>query len=96
LVEKFDKQAYRIIDVEAQSKDKKQHQKKLEDSIELSDNFRYLYHSIVHQLKPFTHTGKVRDKQIAKEEIETALELMETLNTTTITPEIKTIRKILT
>jgi hypothetical protein len=95
LVEKFDKQAYRIIDVEAQSKDKKQHQKKLEDSIELSDNFRYLYHSIVHQLKPFTHTGKVRDKQIAKEEIETALELMETLNATTITTEIKTIRKIL-
>jgi hypothetical protein len=95
LVEKFDKQAYRIIEVEAQSKDKKQHQKKLEDSIELSDNFRYLYHCIVHQLKPFKQTGAIRDKQEAKEEIETALDLMETLNTTAITTEIKAIKKIL-
>jgi len=95
LVERFEKQAYRIIEVEAQSKDKKQHQKKLDENIELSDNFRYLYHCIVHQLKPFKHTGEVRDKQEAKEEIETALELMETLNTTIITTEIRTIRKIL-
>jgi hypothetical protein len=95
LVERFDKQAYRIIEVEAQSKDKKQHQKKLEENIELSDNFRYLYHCIVHQLRPFKHTGEARDKQIVKEEIETALELMETLNTTIITTEIRTIRKIL-
>jgi hypothetical protein len=95
LVNKFDKQAYRIIEVEEQSKDKEQHQEKVEDSIELSDNFRYLYHCIINQLKPFKHTGEVRDKQTAKEEIETALELMETLNTTVITTEIKAIRKIL-
>ena len=95
LVEKFDKQAYRIIDVEEQSKNKEQHQDKLEMAIELSDNFRYLYHCIIHQLKPFKHTGEVREKQEAKEEIETALELMETLNTTAITTEIKGVRKIL-
>ena len=95
LVEKFDKQAYRIIEVEEQSKDKKQHQKKLERSIELSDNFRYLYHCIIHQLKPFKHTGEARAKQEAKEEIETALELMETLNTTLITTEIRGVKKIL-
>jgi len=95
LVEKLDKQAYRIIEVQEQSKDKKAHQKKLEEYIELSDNFRYLYHCIIHQLKPFKDTGEVREKQEAKEEIETALELMEILNTTAITTEIKSIRKIL-
>lgn len=95
LVEKLDKQAYRIIEVEAQSKNKKPHQKKLEEAIELSDNFRYLYHCIIQQLKPFKQTGKIRDKQEAKEEIETALELMETLNTISINTEVKSIRKIL-
>jgi len=95
LVERFDKQAYRIIEVEAQSKDKKQYQKKLEEHIELSDNFRYLYHCIVHQLKPFKHTGEVRDKQKAKEEIETALTLMQTLNSIAINTEVKSIRRIL-
>ena len=95
LVEKLDKQAYRIIEVEEQSKNKKQHQEKLERSIELSDNFRYLYHCIINELKPFKHTGEIRDKQKAKEEIETALELMETLNATAITTEIRGVRKIL-
>ena len=95
LVERFDKQAYRIIEVEEQSKNKENHQKKLEEHIELSDNFRYLYHCIIQQLKPFKHTGEVRDKQTAKEEIETALELIETLKTTSITTEIRSIRKIL-
>jgi len=95
LVEKLDKQAYRIVEVQEQSKDKEQHQKKLESYIELSDNFRYLYHCIIHQLKPFKHTGELREKQKAKEEIETALELMETLNTIAITTEIKSIRKVL-
>jgi len=95
LVEKFDKQAYRIIAIEAQSKNKEKHQKKLEEHIELSDNFRYLYHCIVHQLKPFTHTGKPRDKQKAKEEIETALTLMRTLNSIAINTEVKSIRRIL-
>ena len=95
LVEKFDKQAYRIIEVEEKSKNKEQHQKRLEESIELSDNFRYLYHCIVHQLKPFRYTGEVRDKQKAKEEIETALTLMQTLNSIAINTEVKSIRKIL-
>jgi len=95
LVEKLDKQAYRLIQVEEASEIKSNHAQKVEEQIDLADNFRYLYHCIIHQLKPFKHTGEAREKQEAKEEIETALKLMETLNTTVITTEIRGVRKIL-
>ena len=95
LVEKFDKQAYRLIQVEEESKGKSNHAKKVEEAIDLSDNFRYLYHCIINELKPFKHTGEVRDKLKAKGEIETALELMESMQNITINTEVKGVRKIL-
>ena len=95
LVEKFDKKAYRYIHVEDESKDRSKHKEAVETSIELSDDFRYLYHCVVNELKPFKHTGEARHRNQAQEEIETALILMEELDERTITTEIRAIRKIL-
>jgi hypothetical protein len=95
LVKKFDKQAYRLIQVEEASKVKSNHKEKVEEAIDLSDNFRYLYHCIINELKPFKHTGEVREKHKAKEEIETVLELMESMNTISINTETKGVRKVL-
>lgn len=63
--------------------------------MDLGDNFSYLYRCIINELKPFRHTGEVREKIKAKEEIETALELMESMKNITINTEVKGVRKIL-
>ena len=54
-----------------------------------------MYHCIINELKPFKHTGEIRDKNKAKEEIETALELMEGMNNISINTETKGVRKVL-
>ena len=54
-----------------------------------------MYHCIINELKPFKHTGEVRDKLKAKGEIETALELMESMNNISINTETKGVRKVL-
>jgi hypothetical protein len=95
LVKKLDKQAYHLIEVEEESKVKSNHKEKVEEAIDLSDNFRYLYHCIINELKPFRHTGEVREKHKAKEEIETALELMESMNNISINTETKGVQKVL-
>ena len=61
-------------------------------AIDLYEDFRFLYRCIINSLKPFHNDGRVRDCTGAKEEIETALLLMETLNHKQITQKIKTIR----
>jgi len=53
LVEKFEKQAYRLIQVEEASKIKNNHNKKVEEAMDLADNFSYLYRCIINELKPF-------------------------------------------
>ncbi len=66
------------------------------NTIELYENYRFLYGCIINSLKPFHSDGRARERVIAQEEIETALILMETLNHKQITQEIKTIKGTLT
>lgn len=69
--------------------------KETKDAIELKDNFSYLYYCIINELKPFRHTGEIRNRISAEGEIETALELMKTLEDEEINKKVKSITKVL-
>ncbi|NEW61172.1 hypothetical protein GSY74_07745 [Sulfurovum sp. bin170] len=69
--------------------------KETEDAIELSDNFSYLYYCIINELKPFCHTGEIRNRASANGEIETALELMQTLGSDEVNKRAKSAKKVL-
>jgi len=55
----------------------------------------YLYRHAIKQLNPFHSNGEIRDANIARGEIETALELMELLEHEKISKEVQSIKKIL-
>jgi hypothetical protein len=65
------------------------------EAIELYENFKYFYTHAIRQLNPFKSNGELRDMIKAKEEIEVALELIETLEYEKINKEISGIKKIL-
>jgi hypothetical protein len=94
LVGKFEK---RVVNLkEADVKDGlEKNSKETEAAIELSDNFSYLYYCIINELKPFRHTGEIRNRASANGEIETALELMQTLGSDEINKRAKSAKKVL-
>jgi len=65
------------------------------EAIERYENFSYLYRHAIKQLNPFHSNGEIRDANIARGEIETALELMELLEHEKISKEVQSIKKIL-
>jgi len=65
------------------------------EAIELYENFKYFYTHTIRQLNPFKSNGELRDMKKAKEEIEVALEFIETLEHTKINQEIQGIKKVL-
>lgn len=65
------------------------------EAIELYENFNYLYKHTINQLNPFKSNGELRNMIKAREEIEVALELIETLENKKINKEIERIRKVL-
>ena len=69
--------------------------KKTLEGIELYENFLYLYICIIKELQPFHSNGEIRDRVIAKENIEVALELMKSLKHEHINDQITSIEKIL-
>lgn len=94
LVGKFEK---RVVNLkEADVKDGlEKNSKETEDAIELFDNFSYLYYCIINELKPFRHTGEIRNRTTAEDEIETALELMQTLGSNEVNKRAKSAKKVL-
>jgi hypothetical protein len=69
--------------------------KKTLEGIELYENFLYLYTHIIKELQPFHSNGEIRNRVIAKENIEVALELMKSLKQEHINSQIASIEKIL-
>jgi len=64
-------------------------------AIEIYENFCYLYQYIINEIQPFHSNGELRDRLEAKENIEVALELIETLENEPINNQIRGIRRIL-
>jgi len=69
--------------------------KETQKAIEIYDNFLYLYTSIIKELQPFKSSGELRDREIAKENIEVALELIKSLKYEHINKQVESIEKIL-
>lgn len=69
--------------------------KKTLEVIEIYEDFLYLYTHIIKELQPFHSNGEIRDREIAKENIEAALELMKSLKHEHINSQIASIEKIL-
>lgn len=70
-------------------------QKQTVEAIELYENFLYLYIHLIKELQPFHSSGKIRNRDRAKENIEVALELMKSLDNERINSQISSIEKIL-
>jgi flagellin-specific chaperone FliS len=64
-------------------------------AIDLYDNFSYLYHYLIQQLNVFDSQGKPRQLDEVKEKMETALELIESLNHKTINKSVTSIKTAL-
>ena len=94
LVGKFEKRVAHLKEVDINNGLKKD-SKETEDAIELFDNFSYLYYCIINELKPFHHTGEIRNRTTAESEIETALELMQTLGNEEVNKRVKSAKKVL-
>jgi len=69
--------------------------KETQKAIEIYDNFLYLYTHIIKELQPFKSSGELRDREIAKDNIEVALELIKSLNHEHINKQVESIEKIL-
>jgi len=65
------------------------------EAIELYEDFKYLYIHALKQLNPFQSNGVLRSLTKAKEELEVALKLIETLGHERINREIKRVKKLL-
>lgn len=63
--------------------------------IDLLDWFQQAYFLLLSQLRPFTSKGIPRDKQVAEQHIEFALDVLELLPLNDITKNVKHIRKLL-
>ena len=94
LVGKFEKRVANLKESDVKERLEK-NSKETEDAIELSNNFSYLYYCIINELKPFCHTGEIRNRVSAKGEIETALELMQTLGSDEVNKRAKSAKKVL-
>ena len=66
-----------------------------EQAIDLYDNFHFLYKILIHQLNTFDSNGELRPCTQAKEIMEIALELIETLQHDRINKEVVSIKKTL-
>jgi len=69
--------------------------KETQKAIEIYDNFLYLYTHIIKELQPFKSSGELRDREIAKDNIEVTLELIKSLNHEHINKQVESIEKIL-
>lgn len=69
--------------------------KKAEQAIDLYDDFHYLYQYLIHQLNTFDSSGRLRQHEQVKENMEAALHLMESLNHKTIQKKAVSIKKAL-
>ena len=63
--------------------------------IDRADASRYLYWCLIQELQLFDETGQRRNRQTAEGNIETALDLLETLDVKTVTKAVTTIRHLL-
>ncbi len=68
---------------------------KAQKAMELYDSFSYLYSCIFNEMKPFRHDGGLRNRQQAEENIQAALEMIETLGNEKINGAVKKIRGIM-
>jgi hypothetical protein len=68
---------------------------KAQKAMELYDSFLYLYSCILNEMKPFRHDGELRDRQQAEENIQAALEMIETLGNEKINDAVNKIRRIM-
>jgi len=64
-------------------------------AIDCYDNFYYLYHVIITELKPFRSNGELRNRSTAEDTIRTALDLLESLNNRDIKKTIGKIKRTL-
>lgn len=64
-------------------------------TIELYENFKFLYRSIIKELLVFSENGELRDRIEAQENIKAGLLLLESLQHETISNEVKSVQKIL-
>jgi len=65
------------------------------ESIEVYENFFYLYTHLIKELNPFHSNGKLRNRVIAKGNMEVALELMKSLGNEHINSHVASIEKSL-
>ena len=71
---------------EARSKAKK--------AVDIYDNFFFLYHCVISELKPFhSNNGKLRDRKQAEDTIHTALDMLESLENKKISKTVSQIRR---
>lgn len=63
--------------------------------IKMYEDFSYLYSSLVKELHIFDSNGNFRDRKIAEENIKVILDLLDTLNRTTLSAAVGKIRKTL-
>ncbi len=64
-----------------------------EQAIEKYDNFCYLYHCIITELRPFRSNGQLRSREVAEDTIQTALDLLEASGNEQINKVVKKIRR---
>ena len=69
--------------------------KKAAQAIDLYDDFHYLYQHLIHQLNTFDSSGRLRQPEQAKENMEIILDLMESLGHKTIKKKVVSIKKTL-
>ena len=69
--------------------------KKTLEAIEIYEDFLYLYAHIIKELQPFHSNGEIRHRDVAKENIEVALELIKSLGNGHINSQVSSIEKIL-
>jgi len=67
---------------------------KSKEMINRYDEFNYLYHCLIHELKLFDLKGNLRHRDCVKENIECILDLIDTLNHKKISKAVSGIRKI--
>lgn len=65
------------------------------EKIEIYEHFSFLYKYLIRELRIFDKNGVLRDRQHTQENIETALELIETLRESKITEVVKKVRRTL-
>jgi tetratricopeptide (TPR) repeat protein len=68
---------------------------KAEKAMELYDSFSYLYGCILGEMKPFRHDGELRNRQQAEENIQAALEMIESLGHEKINDAVNKIRRVM-